>query len=217
MYVALQGDAGRLLNNTLATRLLFRSDGITPLQSGDFFSNPALASTLSLIASQGIGTFYNGEITTDLLTAVNTDPHNPGNMSRDDLANYVPAERPVAHSTYRGFEVYSSWYPGSGPTLAQYLNTMEGIDIASLPPNSLQALQYFAGAYPCRVCCVRANGRGTSLMGLFASLSSSLCQTLRIWRLLTATLSRAIPISLTIRPLWSPNPMQPLGERSSRR
>ena len=62
-------------------RALFFDDQGRPLPTGYRLKNPALATTLELIARNGIAAFYEGEIPHEIATAVQADPRGAGKLA----------------------------------------------------------------------------------------------------------------------------------------
>ncbi|MEM6427698.1 MAG: gamma-glutamyltransferase [Deinococcota bacterium] len=135
------------------TVALYYDDEGNPPQAGDIHRNPDLAETFRLIAREGIGVFYNGEIAEDIVATV-SDPKTVAepaftvrsqDMTVADLANYEAFIREPTVANYRGFEVYGMGPPSSGGlTVGLILNILEGYDLGSLPRE--QALHYMIEA-----------------------------------------------------------------------
>ncbi len=107
-------------------------------RSGDRLIQPDLAATLDRIASEGPNEFYNGK--TAELIATYMAAHD-GLISREDLAGYQARERPVVHTTFRGFDVYGMGPPASGGiVVGLMLNILERYDLKSDGPRSPQTL-----------------------------------------------------------------------------
>lgn len=119
------GHFERLQKNPAAARLFSRKDG-TPLQEGDLFRNTDLADTFELLASEGIGAFYTGQIAADIVRTVSEDQQRPGLLTLEDMANYRPVYREPVRTGYRGYEVYGMGMPSAGgTTLGLMLNLLE--------------------------------------------------------------------------------------------
>jgi gamma-glutamyltranspeptidase / glutathione hydrolase len=70
-----------------------------------------------------------------------------GAISKEDLqAQRVRIEAP-AHSTYRGIDVYACGPWSQGPLVPMTLNMLEGYDVASLGPGSLEFLHRYVEAF----------------------------------------------------------------------
>lgn len=124
-----------------ASTQLFGRGGGAPLQAGDRFRNADLARTLELIAEHGIAVFYEGELAEDIVAAVQDDPHRPGVLADDDLANYRPVRREPVSVSYRGYAVYGMNMPTSGgTTLGLMLNLLQASDFADHPFASVDSV-----------------------------------------------------------------------------
>ncbi|MGO4999516.1 gamma-glutamyltransferase [Oceanisphaera sp. W20_SRM_FM3] len=114
---------------------------------GHHFSNPDLANTYRLLAKGGAKAFYEGELASDIVAAVNTPPVTEGThvlsgqMSLNDLKDYEVRLRQPIHSTYRGYDVYGMAPPSSGGiAIAQALNMLETFDLANMPRAEVEHL-----------------------------------------------------------------------------
>jgi gamma-glutamyltranspeptidase/glutathione hydrolase len=97
---------------------------------GTRFTQPALARTLALIASDGPDAFYHGPIADAIAEEMRNDG---GIITREDLARYTAVRRVPLASTYRGYTLYTMPPPSSGGvTIIEALNILE--TYPSLPP-----------------------------------------------------------------------------------
>lgn len=109
---------------------LFRKPDGSAYEEGEIWCNPDLAETFKLIASEGIGVFYKGEVADDIVQAIQESPINPGVMAKEDLAGYRAVFREPVRGTYRGYEVISMAPPTSGGSaLIEMLNLLEAFDL----------------------------------------------------------------------------------------
>ena len=93
------------------------------LSTGQVARRPALARTLSSIASEGPNAFYTGSIADSIISAIQSTG---GIMTLTDLANYTALIYPALSGTYRGGKrVYTTDAPTSGPVLLHMLNLLE--------------------------------------------------------------------------------------------
>ncbi len=76
--------------------------------------NPALADTLSRIASRGSLALHAGEIARDIVAAVGAHPRNPGTLGEHDLAFYRPLERTPVCVDHRRHRVCGMPPPSAG-------------------------------------------------------------------------------------------------------
>jgi len=141
-----------------AAAQIFLKNG-KPYEEGEIFVQKDLARTLKLIAEEGPGAFYRGEIA-DLI--VQTMEKHGGLITREDLARYRAVERPPVRGTYRGYEVISMGPPSSGGLcLIGLLNIVEGFPLDSLGFHSSQAIHLMVEAMK-RVYADRAQFMGDS-------------------------------------------------------
>lgn len=100
---------------------IFLKDNQIP-EKGYTLRQPELAETLKLLAKNGFGGFYQGEVAQRLLKAVQ---QNGGHWTADDLANYKVVERNPIRVNFGGVEVISAPPPSSGGiALVQMLNML---------------------------------------------------------------------------------------------
>lgn len=116
--------------------------------SGTRIRNADYGQTLRLMAEQGADVFYTGEIAKDIVEAVRTDPHQPGDMTAQDLAAYEVVEREPVCINYREHRVCGMGPPSSGGlAVAQILGILEHFDLAALEgPLEPEAIHLFAQA-----------------------------------------------------------------------
>ena len=114
------------------TAAYFLPEG-APLQVGATVKNPAYATTLRALASEGGEVFYTGQIAQDIEATVQQFAANPGVLSQFDLAAYQVKERPAVCATYRGHDVCGMGPPSSGAlSIGQILGMLDGYDLATL-------------------------------------------------------------------------------------
>lgn len=100
---------------------------------GEIFTNPSLARTYRLLASEGRDAFYKGEIA----RAIVAESRSLGGlMTLEDLADHTSTWVEPIHTNYRGYEVYELPPNGQGVAALEMLNLLEGYDLASLGPES---------------------------------------------------------------------------------
>jgi gamma-glutamyltranspeptidase/glutathione hydrolase len=123
----------------------YNPDG-SPRAIGSVLVNHALAQTLRAVAAGGADAFYVGPIARDIVAAV-IGAANPGDLTEADLAAYRAKERPPVCGIYRLWEVCGMGPPSSGGlTLLQVLGILEGFDLASEAPWSIQGLHLLTEA-----------------------------------------------------------------------
>ena len=133
----LPGWQPRLARWPASMKVFSRPDG-TPLQENDRLVQSDLATTLSLIATQGPRGFYEGPVADKLAKAI-TD--SGGIMTPADLKSYQAVIREPVRGTYRGYDIVSMPQPSSGGVvLLETLNILEGFQLANLKQGSPASL-----------------------------------------------------------------------------
>lgn len=129
-----------------SAKLYLKPDG-TPRDVGEIITNVALADTFKTIANRGIDSFYKGKIASDIVKAVRNSPINPGNLSRNDLANYKSKTGDLICATYREYNVCSMPLPSSGGvTLLQILGILENFNLSKMKIESAETVHLIAEA-----------------------------------------------------------------------
>lgn len=108
---------------------LFRPNG-SGYQPGDLYRQPELAKTLRDIAADGSDVFYRGRIAQRI--AEDMAAHG-GLVTLDDLAQYEAQPGQVVRGTYRGHTITGSFWPASGATVIQSLQTLERLAPSRTP------------------------------------------------------------------------------------
>jgi gamma-glutamyltranspeptidase / glutathione hydrolase len=96
-----------------------------PPEVGEMFSNPDLAKSLKLIAEQGAGAFYRGEIAQAILK---TSAALGGTMQAGDLAEFSAEWVEPISIDYRGWKIYELPPNGQGMAALEMLNIMAARD-----------------------------------------------------------------------------------------
>ncbi|MBV8882620.1 MAG: gamma-glutamyltransferase [Chroococcidiopsidaceae cyanobacterium CP_BM_RX_35] len=117
---------------------IFLKNNQAPYRVGDRLIQKNLANTLKLIATQGPQVFYKGPIAAQLVQASQV---NKGILTKEDLANYTVEETQPVSCSYRGYKLISSPPPGSGTTLCEMLNVLEGYSLLHLGFRSATSVQ----------------------------------------------------------------------------
>lgn len=125
-----------------STRAIFYHEDGTPYSVGEILKQPDLARSLQLIAEQGVGAFYQGEIA----EAIATEMANHGGLiTQADLAAYRPVVREPVEGNYHGYQVYSMPPPSSGGVhLIQMLNILEPFPLDTFGHNSAKTIHLMA-------------------------------------------------------------------------
>ncbi len=133
----------RLKNNPASLKKFYKPDG-SNYEVGELFKQPDLAWTLSEIAEHGVDAFYRGSVAEKI--AADMEAHN-GLITLQDLDAYRVVEREPVRGSYRGYDVAAMPAPSSGGThVVQMLNILENFPLASMGPESADALHVMAEA-----------------------------------------------------------------------
>ena len=139
-------DAERLKSDPVSSRYFFDAGG-APLQAGAMLKNPAYAETLTEMANDGVGEFYNGSLAAKIVEKVRGAEGNPGVMSAGDLGAYTIVERGPVCIGYRVYEVCGMGPPSSGGlTVGQILGVLEPFDLKSMSPGDPQTWRLIGDA-----------------------------------------------------------------------
>lgn len=144
LHLSIRSD--KHLKQSPSARAFYLDQAGKPLAVGTRLVNRPLAATLRRIAELGADGFYTGEIAEAVAAAVRTTGHLPAPMTAADLAAYRTVERPPVCEPYRTWKVCAMGPSSSGGTVVQMLKLLERFDLASLGPNSPQAVHLMAEA-----------------------------------------------------------------------
>ena len=154
------GRSQELFERYPTTAAVFLPDGAPPAP-GQIVRFPDLARTLhKLVEAEetaqlnrggragglraAFNRFYRGDIARDMARFYRD---NGGLFTRDDFARYEPTWTEPVHTTYRGYDVYSSPTTSRGGLeVVMQLNLLEDYDLASLGHNSAETLHLVAEA-----------------------------------------------------------------------
>lgn len=129
-----------------AARAYFLDEQGRPWPVGHRLRNPAYAQVLKTLAQQGADAFYRGDLASDMAAAVAADPI-PGDLSQADLRDYRALRREPLCMDWQRWALCGMAPPSSGPlTVMQMLGMLQHTPIASVDPQSAQAIHYFAEA-----------------------------------------------------------------------
>ena len=116
-------------------------------KAGDILKNPNYGLTLKKISTDGIGSFYNGQLGLEIVKTVQNASNNPGLLSTFDLRNYSVKERSAICATYRGYDVCGMGPPSSGALSTNIiLGTLENFDLRNMGPYSPDAWRLIGDA-----------------------------------------------------------------------
>ena len=123
-----------------AAATYFYDEGGAPRPIGYVLKNPDYAQTLKALRDDGPSVFYQGNVASQIIEAVNSAP-NPGGMTQADFDAYQPEKiEPVCHF-YRTYQVCSMAPPSSGGvTLLQILAFLEPFNLTEAGAFSAQSI-----------------------------------------------------------------------------
>nr|WP_166177667.1 gamma-glutamyltransferase [Altererythrobacter segetis] len=124
--------------------LFYGADG-QPLPAGTVLRNPALADTLSQVASHGTVWFYAGDNAKAIAREVAAETPRGGAMTPEDIAAYQAKVRPEVCGEYRTYRICGMGPPSSGAaTVYAILKQLERFDLHALGPKSPTFWHLFA-------------------------------------------------------------------------
>lgn len=129
-----------LARDPVARSYFLQPDG-SPKPTGTVLTNPALAKTLTTLATDGPDAFYHGPMADDIVAAATTTTgaRTPSLLTSADLAHYQVKSRDPMCTEYRTHRVCGMPEPSSGgTTVAQVLGILAHFDLAKLGPTDIQ-------------------------------------------------------------------------------
>ena len=123
----------------------FNTDG-NPKQPNTRITNKELASTLRLIARDGITPFYSGAIGQDIVDAVRNASDNPGSLSMDDLKGYRAETRRPLTMEYNDHRLVSLPPPSGGLVVLEVFGILKHLDGATSPHGSVEQVARITNA-----------------------------------------------------------------------
>lgn len=130
------------LSGDPATAATFLPDG-KPMRQGDIFSNPRLARTLDVVATDGRDAFYKGSIARAIVADIKS---RDGLLEMRDFADHEADWVDPISVNYRGYDVLEMPPSTQGFVALEMLNIMEGFDIKKLGHNTADYLHVVAEA-----------------------------------------------------------------------
>jgi gamma-glutamyltranspeptidase/glutathione hydrolase len=119
---------------------IFLPGGSVP-QTGDRLALPDLARSLRTLAQEGSEPFYTGAIAAEIVRA---SQEADGPFEAADFAGHTTDVGEPISTTYRGVEVYQTAPPSQGLVTLEWLNLLEGDDLAALGFGSAEAIHLLA-------------------------------------------------------------------------
>jgi gamma-glutamyltranspeptidase/glutathione hydrolase len=148
LHTMIAGTAQRLCVQKAAAAYFLKPGTCEAKDEGAIVQNPEYAATLRTLAAGGANAFYSGPIADAIVDAVRTHPTNPGRLTLADLAGYTPKVRTPICGEYRGYRLCGMPPPNSGAiAVLQTLGILQQFDLASLAPNSADAVHLISEAY----------------------------------------------------------------------
>lgn len=110
---------------------------------GQLFRNRDLANTYRKIASEGVESFYGGDIGEAI---INTSLRLGGFLSLQDFLSHSTTWVEPISTSYRGYTIYELPPNSQGAVVLEILNILEGFDLSRLEPNSPEYLHFLIEA-----------------------------------------------------------------------
>ncbi len=125
-------------------RHMLLKDSWEPPDVGDRISQQGLARTMRRLSVVGASDFYRGEIARQIAADM---VERGGYVTRADLGIYRVTEHQPLRGTYRGAEVLTYPWPGSGGAVIEALNVLEHFPSEFFREPSVNPLQTYADAF----------------------------------------------------------------------
>ena len=106
-------------------------------RAGEIWRNLPIAGVMRAVAQEGPAAFYHGTAARRIVEAVQM---NGGCMTMSDLQTHRSTFEAPISTTYRDHTIYECPPNGQGITALMALNILEGYDLASTPPRSVEAI-----------------------------------------------------------------------------
>jgi gamma-glutamyltranspeptidase/glutathione hydrolase len=135
-------DLKKKYGNNPNIETVYLPNGQAP-KRGEIFKNPALASTLEKIATNGRDYFYKGEVAKAIGAFMKK---NGGFLSYKDFAEHTSTWVDPVSTNYRGYDVWELPPNGQGITVLQMLNILEGFDFSKIEYGSAEYIHLFVEA-----------------------------------------------------------------------
>lgn len=104
----------------------FKEDG-SCLEEGDVLVQPGLAKTLDILAEEGSGALYKGQIAQAIVRDMEA---NHGLIRAQDLEAYQPLKGEIVEGNYRGHKIVSRGGQCDGASVIEVLQILEEFDLA---------------------------------------------------------------------------------------
>ena len=137
------GQLNRLQGNEGARATYLLDDGERTPEAGEWFRNPDYAETLRLIAREGPGVLYGGELGRRVVDGVR---ELGGFLTLEDLADHESQWVEPLSASFRGHRLWQIPPPGQGIAALQMLRLLEPLPLASMGHNSPEYLHHLVEA-----------------------------------------------------------------------
>ena len=134
--------ARRKLEQFASSAAEFFPDGETP-RAGTLFQRARYAQSLRLLAEGGADAFYRGPIAAEIVRYAR---ELGGLFDETDFAQHATEVYEPIHTTYRGVEVYETRPPSQGLIVLEWLNLLEGFDLAASGFGTAETIHLMAEA-----------------------------------------------------------------------
>ena len=137
-----RGQENRLARDEGA-KATFLYDGERGPQAGEWFRNPGLANSFRMLAEQGPGVFYGGELGR---TVVDGLAELGGSLTLDDLREHKAVWVDPISIDFRGYTIWELPPAGQGVAALQMMKMMETLDLEGMGHNSAAYLHHLIEA-----------------------------------------------------------------------
>ncbi len=130
------------LNRDEGARATYLVDGRAP-RAGEWFRNPDLARSFRVIAEQGPGALYGGELGLRIVERVR---ELGGFLTMEDMTHHVPRWVDPMVASYGGYRLWELPPNGQGIAALEMLKILEPFDLAAMGHNSPEYLHHLIEA-----------------------------------------------------------------------
>jgi gamma-glutamyltranspeptidase / glutathione hydrolase len=110
---------------------------------GELLRQPDLGQTLRVLATDGPGVLYAGDLGSRIVSCVRAAG---GLLTREDLASYAPVVTGAQSTPYRGFDLRTPLAASGAGVLAPLLGELQPFDLSALEPLGAERLSLLAEA-----------------------------------------------------------------------
>ena len=132
-----------ILRRDPGARATFLLDGDRGPAAGEWFRNPDLAESYSILSREGVSAFYGGTLGARI---VETVQEQGGFLTLEDLRSHEPAWVEPMSVEFKGYEVWELPPSGQGIAALQMLEILEPFDLLGMGHNSAEYLHHLVEA-----------------------------------------------------------------------